>query len=137
MKKNDVSSTFELFYMKGVADYNAAKILFDSIATSKLDVEPETILFHLQQAVEKFLKSILSKRSIRIRQTHDLLTLTELLDTNSIKISVELEPLLELTEFVVNGRYAIILDDLDLCEKLLPIVNELQLVTELYIKDQS
>jgi HEPN domain-containing protein len=75
----------------------------------------------LQQATEKLLKSVLSFHTISAPKTHDLEVLLEKMVENCIVIE-GIEKLLPLTEFAVEGRYAIILDDIDSVEYYVGII---------------
>ncbi|MCF6319648.1 MAG: HEPN domain-containing protein [Proteobacteria bacterium] len=69
-------------------------------------------MFHLQQCAEKLLKSLLSNAKIRVLKIHDLDNLLDLLRVSEVKIIKDVEMLLPLTEYAVEGRYTIIHDDL-------------------------
>jgi HEPN domain-containing protein len=64
-----------LLLQKAREDLSAAQAL---IATE--DQADHVIGFHLQQAVEKALKSVLADRAVEIPRTHDLGYLVELVD---------------------------------------------------------
>ncbi|MEW6007346.1 MAG: HEPN domain-containing protein, partial [bacterium] len=48
------------------------------------DISRKILLFHLQQTVEKFLKSLLSFANIKFPKTHDLEILIEACEDNKI-----------------------------------------------------
>lgn len=75
-------------------------------------IAPEILLFHLQQAVEKLIKSLLTFHSVKFPKTHDLEDLIELAEDSSIELPTFIESLAELTPYAVESRYAIIHDDL-------------------------
>lgn len=75
-------------------------------------VAPEIILFHLQQAVEKLIKALFTCRSIRFPKTHDLDELVDLAEENGIELPPFMDKLSELSPYAVEGRYAILHDDL-------------------------
>src|SRR5438067_1925725 len=54
-------------------------------------ISNEHVGFFCQQAIEKSLKSVLSRRSIRYRRTHDLAELLDLLNDHQIAYPLELE----------------------------------------------
>lgn len=130
MKKDDISSSAELFLYKAEIDLNAAKYSYDGFLHHNLEIDIEKIYFDLQQAAEKLIKSLLSFHTIIAPKTHDLETLTEKLIDNSIIIE-GIEKLLPLTEFAVEGRYAIILDDID------DVKYYVKIITELLVKVKS
>jgi HEPN domain-containing protein len=70
-----------LLLQKAREDLSAAQVL---VATE--DQADHVIGFHLQQAVEKALKSVLAERAIEIPRTHDLGYLVELLGGFDIEI---------------------------------------------------
>lgn len=95
------------------------------------NVAPEIMLFHTQQCVEKLIKALFSYNSIRFPKTHDLEDLVELAEVNGIVLPVFMEKLTELSPYAVEGRYAIIHDDLhDIAEMLEQAEEFLVLVCE-------
>lgn len=63
------------------------------------------IVFHCQQAAEKFLKSLLTWCQIEFPKTHDLLELINLLASRDPAAAEELQPCAELTPYAVEFRY--------------------------------
>jgi len=70
-----------LLLQKAREDLSAAQVL---VATE--DQADHVIGFHLQQAAEKALKSVLAERAIEIPRTHDLGYLVELLGNFEVEI---------------------------------------------------
>src|SRR3989442_2596776 len=68
-------------------------------------VSHEHIGFFCQQAVEKAIKSVLSRRSIRYRRTHDLAELLDLLKDHQVQHPPALEQSVALTPFAAEMRY--------------------------------
>jgi HEPN domain-containing protein len=65
----------------------------------------DTLAFHCQQAVEKYIKCLLEKNSIQFKRSHDLRYLLDLLD-EAIPINFELyERIMKLNAFSVEIRY--------------------------------
>jgi len=65
----------------------------------------DTLAFHCQQAVEKYIKCLLEKNSIQFKRSHDLRYLLDLLD-EAIPIDSELyERIMKLNAFSVEIRY--------------------------------
>ena len=65
----------------------------------------DTLVFHCQQAVEKYTKCLLEKNSIQFKRSHDLRYLLDLLD-EAIPIDSELyERIMKLNAFSVEIRY--------------------------------
>ncbi|MFW5821980.1 MAG: HEPN domain-containing protein [Tangfeifania sp.] len=85
---------------KGDHDLGSAKVIFQYI--------PEyfdTVAFHCQQAVEKYLKALLIFHEIEFQRTHDLPYLLELL-SRKIKIdSKHFDKAIILNGFAVEIRY--------------------------------
>ncbi len=84
----------------------------DLAAARLLAVAPEigdaTVGFHLQQAVEKSLKAVLSANRIEFRRTHDLVWLLELLSENGLPSPPNAAWLDELNPYAVEARYGTI-----------------------------
>lgn len=88
---------------KADADLKAAELLSASGASGLTDI----IGFHCQQAVEKYLKAVLTFHQVEFPKTHDIRALVELLPAHF----AESEPLQEadwLTPFGVRARYPIV-----------------------------
>lgn len=66
------------------------------------DISLSSSCFHAQQAVEKYIKAVLSKKSIKFPFTHDLEELVKLYDG---KLPISLEQLKKLNPFAVKARY--------------------------------
>ena len=130
MKRSEIKSSTDLFFYKGSVDFRAAELLYSSMTTEDTDFDPEIVLFHLQQAVEKSLKALLSNKSIRIKNSHNLTALKNLCEENSIILPKYINRLLRLTDFAVDGRYSLIHDDVYMCEELLPLTQDLLLFVE-------
>ena len=64
----------------------------------------DTICFHAQQCVEKYLKALLSYHKIDFPKTHDVAELLALLPANS-RLGLKPEELAELNPYAVEGRY--------------------------------
>ena len=65
----------------------------------------DTLAFHCQQAVEKYIKCLLEKHLITFKKSHDLRYLLDILN-DAIKIDVSLyEKIIKLNAFGVEIRY--------------------------------
>ena len=86
-----------------------AKASQDELAARHLaadaQIGDEVVGFHLQQAVEKRLKALLTFHAIPYRRTHDLLELIDQLIYHGHRVTMTLEALQELTPFAVDYRY--------------------------------
>jgi len=125
MKKNEIKNSADLFFYKAQIDLTAAKYILESFNAGKLEIDFEIIYFHLQQCTEKLLKSLVSKNKIRVLRTHDIEDLIELLEEHNIYTINNIESLERLSQYAVEGRYAIIHDDLDDVDKYIVILDEL------------
>lgn len=90
----------QLLLQKAREDLSAAQVL---VATE--NQADHVIGFHLQQAVEKALKSILAKHAIEIPRTHDLGYLIEVLSSLEVEISATISLSDWLTPWGVLFRY--------------------------------
>lgn len=75
------------------------------------EVRPQLLLFHLQQAIEKFLKSLLSFKQIKFPKVHDIGKLIELCKKNKITLPEYVEEFLNLTPYAVEFRYGLVVED--------------------------
>lgn len=99
----------DLLFHKASQDLEMARIAIDS---NKIDIE--LIMFHLQQSAEKFIKSILSFHKIEFPKIHDIDRLIALLESNKIEpLPDYINLFIDLSDFAVEGRYAIIQDNID------------------------
>ncbi|MBN2035446.1 MAG: HEPN domain-containing protein [Chitinispirillaceae bacterium] len=69
------------------------------------DIDSELLLFHLQQAAEKYLKALLSHRNIHFEKTHDLIELLDLCAENDIILPDYANEFENLYPYAVQGRY--------------------------------
>ncbi|MFN3480672.1 MAG: HEPN domain-containing protein [Thermodesulfovibrionales bacterium] len=76
------------------------------------EIRPQLLLFHLQQAVEKFLKSVLSFHGIKYPKVHDIEELIELCEENNIILPSYIESLIDLTPYAVEFRYGLMIEEL-------------------------
>ena len=85
---------------KAEGDYRAAACLGKDSSISVW-----TIGFHAQQAVEKALKAVLIKDGVRYPFTHDIETLTEMMEKHDLRLPPESSELSCLTLFGALFRY--------------------------------
>ena len=116
---------YEVLYKKAKADLKAAKILLENFEDGVEELDLETIMFHLQQCAEKLLKSLLAYNKIHFTKTHDIEKLLEELRKNQITTLDESKELIKLSEYAVEGRYAIIHDDLEDANNYIKILEKL------------
>lgn len=118
---------YELFFRKGNADLKLATY---ALAIEDNELDMEIVFFHLQQAAEKYLKSLISFHGIHFEKVHDIQRLIDVCITNSIELPEYTGSFVELNPFAVEGRYAIIADDMADAQKYVDLLNELKRFVE-------
>ena len=104
---------YEILFRKANTDFKAAKILLENFNDRDDELDADVIYFHLQQCAEKLLKSLLDYNNVKFPKIHDLRELISLLNDNRILLCVDnIEKLIRLNYYAVEGRYAIIHDNL-------------------------
>ena len=124
-------SQYEILYHKAIADFSAAGILYKSFNEGNSELDLEVICFHLQQCAEKLLKAVLSRRKINFPKIHDLETLLDILVLHRIDFECDRNLLIELSDYAVEGRYAVLHDDLE------NILNIFVLLKSMIVKAQK
>ena len=81
-------------------------------------------MFHLQQSVEKLIKSLLSHQGIKYPRTHDIEKLIEICYSNHIPLPEYIIKFIDLTDYASEGRYAYILDDMGDCASFLNLIEK-------------
>ncbi|MFO7935969.1 MAG: HEPN domain-containing protein [Bacteroidales bacterium] len=102
---------YEVLHTKAKVDLKAAKNLYADFKSGEEDLDLDVVLFHLHQCAEKIIKSLLSYHDIDYPKVHDLELLYNLLQGNKIKSDLDLDLLIELSDYAVEGRYAFIKED--------------------------
>ena len=125
MNKSDIKNSSDMFLYKAQIDLNSAKYLLKAFNEDKIDIDVEKIYFELQQSAEKILKSVLSKHKISFPKTHDIEQLIELCNMQNIELDLNIDELIELNEYAVEGRYSIIHDDINESGKYIEIIENL------------
>jgi len=90
----------DVLLSKAREDHHLAALVLDDASVSN-----EHVGFFCQQAIEKSIKSVLSRRTIRYRRTHDLTELLDLLKDHQVEHPPELEQSVALTPFAAEMRY--------------------------------
>ncbi|MFK5969578.1 MAG: HEPN domain-containing protein [Candidatus Marithrix sp.] len=93
------------FFCLAERDASAFRVLKDAS-----DIHLSTVCFHAQQAVEKYLKSVIIQQGFELRKTHDLEAIYYILSEHGIVLPVGLEELGKLNPYAVTFRY----DDMDI-----------------------
>lgn len=96
----------EILYKLGIEDLKLVEKNVDDP-----DIRQQLLLFHLQQAVEKFLKALLSYLCIKYPKVHDIEELIELCEENKIKLPSYIEDLIDLTPYAVEFRYGLLIEE--------------------------
>ncbi len=115
---------YEILFKKSKIDLASAKILLKSFEEENTELELEVIFFHLQQCAEKLIKTLLDFQCIKFPHNHNIRELIKLASDNKILIN-NIDELSMLTQYAVEGRYAIIHDDLSDTDKYINILEEL------------
>ena len=100
---------YELMFKKANADL---KLSIHALALEDNEIDREIIFFHLQQAAEKYIKSLLSFNGVHYEKIHDIKRLLGVCQENSITVPEYAEQFVELNPYAVEGRYAVIADDM-------------------------
>ena len=90
----------EQWIIKGDHDLGTAKITYLYIP-EYLD----TVTFHCQQAVEKYLKAYLISKNISFKFTHDLIYLLDLTTLTDLDFHIYYDSVSELQGYAVEVRY--------------------------------
>jgi len=104
---------YEILNKKAITDLKTSIIILQSFEDGDNELDLETIMFHLQQCAEKFIKSILDFNNIKFPHTHDIDILVNLINSNNIDIPLKINDFSHLTDYAVEGRYAILHDDIE------------------------
>lgn len=122
---------YEILYKKARTDLKVAKNLLEDFENGDEELDLEVILFHLQQSCEKLFKALLAYNKLHFTKTHSLEILINIIKEENIELIPNIECLLSLEEYAVEGRYAILHDDVEdtnkyiqILEKLLIFVNQ-------------
>ena len=124
MDSSSFLEQYKIFILKAKQDF---ALVHEVMGNN--NVAPEIMLFHIQQGVEKLIKALFSFHSVRFPKIHDLDELVELAGEHGIGLPPFIEKLTELSPYAVEGRYAIMHDDLhDIAEMLTQAENFLAFV---------
>jgi HEPN domain-containing protein len=121
----DFLRQYEILYKKARTDLKVAKNILEDFENGDDELDLEVIMFHLQQSAEKLIKALLAYNCLHFTKTHSIAYLLDAISENSIEIIEDAEKLIPLTEFAVEGRYAILHDDLGDVDKYIEMVSEL------------
>ncbi|NQY23155.1 MAG: HEPN domain-containing protein [Campylobacteraceae bacterium] len=130
INKNDIKSSADMFFYKAIVDLNSAIYLLKAFNENKIEIDIEKIYFDLQQSAEKLLKSILCRKKILFPRSHDLEQLIDICESNGIVLFDEIEILIDLNDYAVEGRYSIIHDDINDSDKYIAVIKKLIKIIE-------
>ncbi len=99
MKNDNLKKLAAEWILKGQSDLETAEILLREQGPT------DTLCFHCQQAVEKFLKAYVVFSGIRFEKIHDLWKLTKLAGKTNKKILGFEKELKSLNAYYIESRY--------------------------------
>jgi len=97
---NEANELIKLWFLKADHDLGTAKITYAHIPKFM-----DTVCYHCQQAVEKYLKAYLIYLKIEFRFTHDLLYLLDLITKKDLFSTSDYDKAAFLQDFAVEIRY--------------------------------
>jgi HEPN domain-containing protein len=115
---------YRVLLNKARVDLKAATNLYGDIKKGDTELDYEVVLFHLHQCAEKFMKSILAFHEIDYPKIHDLENLASLLDKRHIQTGLDIELLVELSDYAVEGRYAFLQEETGDIEKYITMLTK-------------
>lgn len=121
--QNNLIPQSEIYFRKANADLKLAKYALD-IVDEELDME--IIFFHLQQAAEKYLKAILSCKGIHFGKIHDIERLITIIEQHGLNLPAYVQDLVDLNPYAVEGRYAVLVDDVSDADKYIKLLDDLK-----------
>ena len=121
---------YEILMAKGNSD-----ILFVKKVKNDKKIEKDFLLFHLQQAAEKFIKSLISFNGFKFPFTHDIKTLIDLCNKKNIELPDYVSKIIILTPFAIEYRYSFSVKDIDVAE-FYKLVNKLKNYVQKTFKDK-
>jgi HEPN domain-containing protein len=116
---------YEILFKKAKADLSAANILYKKFNEANSGLDLGLICFHLQQCAEKLMKAVLSKNQIEFPKIHDLDALLTIIKNNNIDLNPDRDLLIELNDYAVEGRYAIMQDDIENLQNIFGVIADM------------
>jgi HEPN domain-containing protein len=105
LPERDLAEVSEVLARKGEEDAKAVRLL-----AANSEIGDSIVGFHAQQAVEKWLKSVLAGRGEDFEYTHDLHRLVMLATHGSGELPVDVDAVIALTQYAAPLRYEDLLD---------------------------
>lgn len=118
---------FEIFKRKADADLNLVNL---ALSLEEQSIDLDIVFFHLQQAAEKYLKSLLSFNGVHFEKVHDIQKLITTCSDNAVMLPDFVEIFVELNPYAVEGRYAVIADDMNDAARYASFLKQLKLHVE-------
>jgi HEPN domain-containing protein len=114
---------YEILFKKADADL---ALVEHALALEDKPIEVDIIFFHLQQAVEKYLKALVCYNGVHFEKIHDIDKIITLCRSSSIELPDYIDVFIELNPYAVEGRYAVIADDIDDAERFAKLLKQLR-----------
>jgi HEPN domain-containing protein len=130
MNKDNIQNSSDMFLYKAIIDLNSGKYLLEAFNNNEVEIDIEKIYFELQQSAEKLLKSLLSNSAIDFPKSHDLEQIIELCENHNIMLVENIEYLIELNDYAVEGRYSMIHDDINEADRYIDVLEKLITIIE-------
>ncbi len=105
MPERDLDEVSEVLARKAAEDTKVVRLF-----AANLEISDEIIGFHAQQAIEKWLKSVIVGSGTDFEYTHDLHRLVMLATGGSGELPVDVDAVITLTQYAVPLRYEDLLD---------------------------
>lgn len=96
---------YEKYLQESLIFFEGTRVLLDNFEKYNDVFDLDTIFFHLQQSIEKILKSLLDYNDIKFTNIRDLEVIVCLLRSNKINIIPEVDYVTSLFTYSVYGRY--------------------------------
>ncbi|HIJ23508.1 MAG: HEPN domain-containing protein [Gammaproteobacteria bacterium] len=116
---------YRVLVIKAKADLKAGKNLLEDIEQGDEELDIGVVMFHLQQSAEKLLKALLSYHQHHYTKTHSIRELIGAVQRYNIAMPEQSEQLIPLSYYAVEGRYAVIHDDMEDVDKYILRLDEL------------
>jgi len=128
---------YHVLLKKAKVDLKVVKNLYADFSDGDEELDLEVIMFHAQQSSEKLLKSLLAFSKVHVTKTHDIKNLIALIHSNKIEILDDIEYLIPLTYYAVEGRYSIVHDDIEDVEKYIDYLDKLLIFVKQKVENED
>lgn len=117
---DNLEEEYKILLQKAISDL----LLVKKLKNDK-QIEKDILLFHLQQAAEKFIKSLISFNGLKFPHIHDLKILVKFCEEKNITLPDFIMDITALTPYAVEFRYDVPMKDIDVAE-FYKLVNKLK-----------